>query len=92
MPTNTSMLPAFLSIALEERTRQAVFHFTRGPTMCLAVMLHKISSHRVDLHGKLSGGRNDNSSSTVSGHELGSVQQLQGRDKKSKRLARTCKT
>lgn len=59
--------------------------------MCLAVMLHEISSHRVDLHGKLSSGRNYNGSSTVSGHELGSVQQLQRRDKKSKCLARTCK-
>lgn len=41
--------------------------------MCLAVMLHEVSSHRVDLHGKLPGGRNDNCSSTVSWHELGSV-------------------
>ena len=42
--------------------------------MCLAVMLHEISGHSVDLHGKLSGGGNNNSSGTVSGHELGSVQ------------------
>lgn len=49
----------------------------RNLTVCLAVMLHEISSHRVDLHGKLAGGRNDNCSSTVSGHEFGSVQQLQ---------------
>ena len=78
MPTSTAMLPAFLSRPLEGRTRQAVCHFTtRWPTMCLAVMLHEISSHRVDLHGELSGGRNDNGSSTISGHEFGSVQQLQ---------------
>lgn len=60
--------------------------------MSLAVMLHEVSSHRVDLHGKLSGGRDNNCSSTISGHELGSVQQLQGRDQESQCLARTCRT
>ena len=50
---------------------------SRGLTMRLAVVLHQVLGNRVDLHGQLPRGRNDNHSSAIAWHELGSVQKLQ---------------
>lgn len=61
-------------------------------TMCLAVVLHEVPGHSIDLHGQLPGGGDDNGPCAVTGHELGSMQQLQRGNQECQSLAGPCRT
>ena len=61
-------------------------------TVCLAVVLHEVPGDSIDLHGQLPSGGDDNGTCAVTGHELGSMQQLQRGNQECQSLARPCRT
>lgn len=46
-------------------------------TVCLAAMLHEVTSYSIDLHRQLPYWRDHNDACAIPGHELGSVKQFQ---------------
>ena len=67
-----------------------ILQVCRMRTMRLAVLLHEVAGHAVDLHGQLPCGGDDQNSCAIPRLELGAVQQLYGRYEKGKSLARAC--